>query len=1270
MKVTIDYKKPNVIIKHPFNDSINKFLYEHGYYAMWNKKAKHREINISRFPIRELIDRIDHFISVFTDKGANFDLTDDYSTFVVKSQEKNKLKPSQKKKRQMAKAQSDVDLVIPELTIDLFPYQKVGVKFIEAADGCGMIFDQPGLGKAQPLDAKILTPTGFTTMGDIKVGDSIIGSNGKPTGVTGVFPQGSKEVFAVTFSDQSSTECCEDHLWKVYGPKNGGLWKRKERVLSLKEIQEIGLTDNQGKYKHYIPVVEAVQFPKQDLPIHPYLLGFLIGDGGITTRVTFSTADHDIVPYLESLLPDDVKITKTTSESDPYGYRITSKAGVGKSNSIMNSLRDLGLMGKKSETKFIPVMYKYSSIEDRELILQGILDTDGSVRKKDNAIEYGSSSPQLITDVVEVINSLGGTTGKGGINFKKTTHLDFYRITATLPNEVTPFKLARKTIIYRPREKYFPTRILRTVESLGTKECQCISVDAENSLYVTDDYIVTHNTIQSIAYATKHNLKALVVCPASLKYNWANEISKFTDANSFIIDSKMKGMPLNFESYNFVMINYDIVSKFEEHFIDGQFDLIILDEGQAIKSYKAKRTQGILKLKDSFEHKIILTGTPLLNRPQELFTLLNFIRPEEWNSFWPFAQRYCLPGDAPVLMSDLTERPIKNLKVGDKLVGWAKGPSIRDRTTSGNYCNKLCESEVLALSKKSSVLQKVTFSDDKEIYCTPDHKWLSGNTQHKGDYAYRRADIRKIQHQKNDEASTSVLVKIFDPPKYNYTKSKDYWQGYVIGFLEGDGYITKAITEKFYPLKEKITRSTGSHRVGFACKDIEPIDRIQKVLDKYKLNYTRTVRSDGLHQILGSTKKIYDTMFEWSELDTKSYWAGWLGGIYDAEGSGSVITQDKEINPITYKRIQDALTFFDFDFHSTKKAVSLHGGRNEMLRFWGLTKTTLIRKMKAYFYGSGGKFTQGKAHITGVELLDGEHDVYTLTTTTGNYVAYGLASKNCNLKRMPWGPDYSGSSNELELHEKISPYYIRRLKKDVLKDLPPKLQTSLILELSPSYQKDYNRMLKDYVKYLVEEKQYQKAKKAQFNEQLVKLGALKQLCIEDKLEKLDDILSEFVENDQKVVIFSQYANTIDKLIERYPDIAVKVTGAMSTTERNKSVTKFKEDPKILFFLGTIGAAGVGLTLTEASNVVIIDLPWTPAELEQAEDRCHRIGTKNTVNVYYLISKDTIDVDIQALLSKKKSIADVILDGKEQEANIEERAIVHALNDNIRKQFKK
>ncbi|MCK5607723.1 DEAD/DEAH box helicase [Candidatus Pacearchaeota archaeon] len=570
MKITIDYKKPNVVIKHPFSKIINTFLFEHGYHAKWNRNDKCREININKFPIRELIDRIDHFISTFTDKGARFDLTDDYSTFVIKSQQKNKLKTSQKKKRQMAKAQSDVELVIPELTIALFPYQKVGVKFIEAADGCGMIFDQPGLGK----------------------------------------------------------------------------------------------------------------------------------------------------------------------------------------------------------------------------------------------------------------------------------------------------------------------------------------------------------TVQSIAYAVKHNLKTLVVCPASLKYNWANEVTKFTDANSFIIDSKMKDMPLNFSGYNFVMINYDIVSKFEEYFLDGQFDLIVLDEGHAIKSYKAKRTQGILKLKDSFEHKIILTGTPLLNRPQELFTLLNFIRPEEWNSFWPYAKRYC------------------------------------------------------------------------------------------------------------------------------------------------------------------------------------------------------------------------------------------------------------------------------------------------------------------------------------------------------------------DLKKMPWGNDYSGSSNELELHEKISPYYIRRLKMDVLKDLPPKLQTSLVLDLSTKYRTDYNRMLKDYVKYLVEEKQYQKAKKAQFNEQLVKLGALKQLCIEDKLEKLDEILSEFVENEQKVVIFSQYATVIDQLAERYPQLAVKVTGAMSTTDRNTAVTRFKEDPKMLFFLGTIGAAGVGLTLTEASNVIIIDLPWTPAELEQAEDRCHRIGTESTVNVYYLISRDTIDVDIQALLSKKQSLADVILDGAEKDSNAEERALVYALNDNLKKKFKK
>jgi hypothetical protein len=348
-----------------------------------------------------------------------------------------------------------------------------------------------GLGKAQPLDAKILTPLGWKQMGDIKPDDLVMGSDGKPHKVLEVFPQGEKEVFKVTFSDGATTECCKEHLWQIESALSKRPLRRgwKTKVFQLQDFKD-ALKTKTGANKYFIPITEPIAFSKQELPIHPYLLGILIGDGNLTTDTPrFSSADAEIVEAVQKLLPKGMQIVGVPNRR--YDYKITSVDH--RCNTVLRIVKELGL-NCKAEHKFIPDIYKFSSIEQRKEILAGLLDSDGTAGKN-GAASFSSSSEQLCDDVQFLVESLGGIAKKFIKPIPARGNFPAYSLSIGLV--FNPFKLTRKIERYKPRTKYMPSRGFSAVEAVGTKPCQCILVDTPDHLYLTDHCIVTHNTVGS-----------------------------------------------------------------------------------------------------------------------------------------------------------------------------------------------------------------------------------------------------------------------------------------------------------------------------------------------------------------------------------------------------------------------------------------------------------------------------------------------------------------------------------------------------------------------------------------------------------------------------------------------------------------------------------------------------------------------------------------------------------------------------------------------------
>ncbi|GAA4076109.1 hypothetical protein GCM10022233_63390 [Streptomyces shaanxiensis] len=300
-----------------------------------------------------------------------------------------------------------------------------------------------GSGKAQPLDSLVLTPAGFRRMGDLKVRDEVVVPDGEIALVDGVFPQGERDVWRLVLSDGSSVECDDEHLW-IVGTSRG--WQRGQapEVMTTREIR-LDTFQADGSSKWYLPAATPVDLGSDSgLPLDPYLFGLLLTDG--STR-------HDLRP---STIDDDIR--------DAVAPTVA----------------------------FVPDEFKNTSIKNRHALLQGLLDTEGTIDADGWSISLRSASRGLADDVAWLVRSLGG---RARVQPKEAA----FTVSVALPDEYAPFRLNRKAERVRPRpENDTFRRGIRAVEYVGRKPVQCISVAHPSHAYITDNFTVTHNTMVAL----------------------------------------------------------------------------------------------------------------------------------------------------------------------------------------------------------------------------------------------------------------------------------------------------------------------------------------------------------------------------------------------------------------------------------------------------------------------------------------------------------------------------------------------------------------------------------------------------------------------------------------------------------------------------------------------------------------------------------------------------------------------------------------------------
>lgn len=409
---------------------------------------------------------------------------------------------------------------------DFYDYDYYYFQAIESAQDRGKhlcVAKARRKGYEQPYSEPVLTPTGYVPMGSLKVGDLVMNPNGSPVRIGDIVEQGTTEIYEVEFQDGRKVRCGANHLWATC--RNGKKFYIMRTVDYMKRKLKQG-SPGKEHYPYKIPELNPLNFDERPVTVDPYVLGVLLGDGYICgDQVRFSTADEFIVEELQRRLPDYI-----IEHKEQYNYVIKSKVqGI---NELNRQLKDLKVK-VKSYNKFIPENYKFTSIENRFELIRGLMDTDGSVTN--GACSFVSTSEQLIDDIVFVLRSLGirckkskEIPGRNNVDFNNGNYSDtrpHWELTITTEEDI--FKLPRKLEKIRKNRTYNYKGIgIKAIRKTGEFEKQrCLCIDNENHLYITKDFIPTHNSYKGGSMLCRN----FFLIPGSKSYVYASNKQYLTD---------------------------------------------------------------------------------------------------------------------------------------------------------------------------------------------------------------------------------------------------------------------------------------------------------------------------------------------------------------------------------------------------------------------------------------------------------------------------------------------------------------------------------------------------------------------------------------------------------------------------------------------------------------------------------------------------------------------------------------------------------------------
>lgn len=473
------------------------------------------------------------------------------------------------------------DLILPEgidpqtgKPFSYMPFQGDGIKFALPRHSV-LIADEPGLGKGHPLSTRLATPNGMRPLGDLTIGDDVIGSTGRPVRVQAIYDRGILPVYSVITSDGASVTCDGEHLWTIYDPDRLD-W------IELTTVQIVGMT-MAGIFPVIPPLGGSVQFLEREFSISPRV-------------AALNCVDRHLYPELFQIDPRD---------------------------------------------------YQFGSVAQRTGFLTAVVRTLGRVREGAIRVDIKAArfNEALVETIVQIVRSLGGLAFKKPMCGKT-------RIRIELPEPIwlpivgyskRPNRINHRWKNFRPGVS---ERRIIAVRPAGFDQVRCITVDAKDQLYVTEDYLVTHNTVQAIGIGNQLPMldSMLVVCFASHKEMWMRMIEKW-DVHNLSVDIAYGNY---FPDSQAVIINYDILDRHYAALRSGRWGSMVVDEAHALQNEETKRCKQVLggsqltavdptkpkgrkhrvKLSPIFaDRRIFLTGTPMPNRPRSMWPLIRACDP-------------------------------------------------------------------------------------------------------------------------------------------------------------------------------------------------------------------------------------------------------------------------------------------------------------------------------------------------------------------------------------------------------------------------------------------------------------------------------------------------------------------------------------------------------------------------------------------------------------------------------------------------------------------
>ena len=1236
----------------------------------------------------------------------------------------------------------------------LYPFQRVAVEYVEENKKV-LIGDQMGIGKDLALDCPLLTPNGWEKMENINVGDLVIGNNGKKTKVTGTYPQGKNEVFQLTFSDGATIKASGTHQWSVRLRSEKFRGKDFTKVKTTKELYNSELRDAAGNKKWFIPIVNPVKYSNVDneeLPIDPYLLGLLLGDGSLSINgINFTTSDKFLVNEVKKLISENSYLTK----SGEYDYIISHKT-YGERAPIHSQINELNLIGQRAHTKFIPQEYKHADVNSRLKVLQGLFDTDGTT--KGSGVRYSSTSEDLCDDVQEIVRSLGGTATKHSRisgythNNEKKKGKRSYRLYIRFPNEFEPFQLPRKKEKLKNPQSRDPTRSIEKIEKAGKEKTKCISVATDDNLYVAKDFIVTHNTIETLG-ALEHLEKypALIVCPASLKENWKNEVEDWLPSRRSVNVINASDDDPTFRR-RVIIINYALLEKYKDTLLDKDWKMVVADESHYCFPYrtKVKTDKGTYEIGKIVEEKI---GNKVLS--------YNFCTQQmEWKRI---TDRHEINNSNENLIKIKHENGELTCSENHKIYSITRNKWIKSKSIQENEELQVLQKEIQAGARKPRVLFKKMpqkeQNENKKMWLLPpevrssekgkEHtRFLLKNLWSKEKIRGSRrkkenckAGIKSEGGENNDRKNLQTLRRTFQV-RNSRRKRK---QGEKVLFplvrpkMEDGATKTKKDIQKGKKKRNKKCRRLQKTRCFKKNEAKEPRSRISeesetgvsKVFRRepnlaqskwWKRSTNRSTKEISKragvkrsHGTYNKNRTCKESVRESPSLLRSRHNS--LSTGKSSSRSGWELSQVKKMEvfrPEKRKRVKSVRVesikvlerggrerdrkmqsqvsrLYDISVKDNQNYyannVLVHNCKNEdanrTQNFKEISEDVPYKLLL-----SGTPITNRPSElISQLKILDVFEEEF------GGWWEY--VNAHCDAHRNNWGWDISGASNLEELHEKlISTCYIRRNKEDVLDQLPEKSRkvVKFDIENRSEYRKVENNIvqyfrdkalkdeefqekienLPDFQKEKLKEQRVTKAmSKAIGAEHLVKLAELRKVTAKGKLKSITNWIDNFLKSEEKLILFAHHTAVCDAIEEKYD--CLKITGEGPSEDRQGIVEKFQNDPEEKLIILNIAAGGEGITLTAASHVAFIELPWSPAAVDQAEARAHRLSQEEAVNIYYLLANDTIDEKVHRLIEKKRKVTSKVNAGKslteedlnelEKESDITKGLIKELLEEN-------